>query len=153
MFLLIHITSKKSFTCYNFLLEDLFLLQSDIKTCRNFLKQYNAQRNLDKKIQPIEVNFDNVEKRAKINGCSARSYNDTQIKAKQLYGNDIFNHPDYKEIKKNGKLTSLTIEYSYANKKYLVLISGKGSIWIKNTDIGLTEALNVTKIICKELLF
>ena len=143
---------KKSFMCYELLGQDLFLLQSDIKTCKNFLRQYNQHRKLGNKIKPIQVNFDIVEKNVIINGCSAQTFNDTTIKAKQLYGNDIFNHSDYKEIKKSGRLTSFTIEYNYHNKKYLVLISSKGCVWVKNSSISITDAINITKEICKELL-
>lgn len=144
---------KRNFNCYFLNTESLFLLQSDLASCRNYLKQYSKYRKLNKRLTPIEIDFTKVEEKAIIHGCSAKAYNDANIHSRQITGDDLFNHPEYKQMKKNGKITSLTIEYFFNGTPYLVLISGKGGIWVKSSDVKLITAIQITTSICKELLF
>lgn len=144
--------TKRTFNCFYLKHSNLFLLQSDIQSGKTYLKQYSKHRNLKKPLTPIEIDFSKVEANAIIQGCSAKAFNDANIHSRQITGEDLFNHPEYKQMKKDGKITSLTIEYVYNKNEYLVLISGKGSIWIRKPDTDIITAINIASKICDDIL-
>jgi len=132
---------------------NLLLLNESTSNALKFTKRIRRESEGSFEVDVIDVNFKKVISNTEnVQGVSFRMYNSTNITSKQFHGYRITDDPEFNEVMKQGKISSLTIEYIYKGRAYSAIISKKGSIYIQTAGTNKSEALNVTLDIYKKLL-
>lgn len=140
------IYQRKKFMGYKPKDKDIILFQVNTDHGRSFCTSLAKLSKKKCDLRPIKIDFDKLERKAKnVTGVTISGINDTNIKSKALYGNDITSSEEYKKTKREGNISSLTVTFSDNNEHYLVLISKKGSLLLqfeyydKSTELKLVD--------------
>ena len=96
----------------------------------SFIKHINKLSN-NPVFEYIEIDFLGISKYVTNIAGSWFSTQSAQITSKSLHGHDIIDSFEFQELLKTGSITSLNVNYIYKETSFLLIISGKGSIYFK----------------------
>lgn len=147
-----HYFERKEFNSYKST-DDLFFMNVNTESFRGFVKKINAKSGGKCRLDIINIDFDYIElKSDNVYSIVVSGIQDAEIKAQALYGIQLSENPTYKKLKSKGTISSLTIGYIYNKVKYNVLISKKGTVWVKDSNLTNKEALSIVYDVYKNLL-
>lgn len=114
---------------------------------RKYIKSINSKSGVVY-FESVIINFNHIEAFAsRVVGVWIR-FNNIEVSAKSLQGNDLINVPEYKRAKDLGTFSSLQIEYEFNGNILQPLISKKNSIFlIQNIDVETCLLLSY-RIVC-----
>ncbi len=142
---------RKNFSAYG--LDNLLYINIRTDDFTTFINDLNKNSSGSCELEIIDINFDNIElKTENVQSIVVSGIKSASIKAKALYGYKLSDNQEYQELKEQGNISSLTVEYVKDGNKYNVLISKKGSIYVMNSGVNEEESLSIVSDVYKNLL-
>ncbi len=148
-----HYYVKRSFNCYHIRDRNLFLLHTDTRTGNYFIRSINKKykRFPTYQLSILDMEFEHVDQRVPVSALSVRPNSDAQIRSHQITGENLVTNPLYQSMKQNDEMRALTIDFIFQNFQYNVLLSKKGSMWIRNSEDNINTNLSIVLKIIEDL--